>query len=322
MEEENKKNLKEKINAFLSVKRNKIITAAAGGVLLVGIVLAIALPIALSPKEDPETAELNKKLGITPVFDDENKTVTYGLYPQTHVKDTATIEALSALTSTETNGWYKLNEEYYAKRTVEQYNESYMYDDGTKIVHGSEDWFKCEPITWKILNNDNGTYSLLSSTLLEVAIFDTDSNNYKDSEIRSWLTGKFFDSAFNLNSSLLETTEVDNSAETTDSEPNDYACDNTFDKVYLLSYKDYMNENYGFEPQGGVSDTRVCKASDYAMADNCYRYQGYSYYWTRSSSWQGPNKGFFVGHDGEIWRGSVNTTGNCVRPAITIKYAR
>ena len=59
--------------------------------------------------EDEE--DRNKRLGKTPVFDDENGTVTYGLYPQTHVNDGDTIAALNALTTADSNGWYLYNDE-------------------------------------------------------------------------------------------------------------------------------------------------------------------------------------------------------------------
>lgn len=53
--EEKKTTFKEKLIAFWSIKRNKIITASVGVVLIVGIILAIVLPIVL-PIQKPTTS--------------------------------------------------------------------------------------------------------------------------------------------------------------------------------------------------------------------------------------------------------------------------
>ncbi len=51
---ENNNNFKEKFQAFWNVKRNKIATIAGGSVLGVGVVLAIALPIALNDSSNSD----------------------------------------------------------------------------------------------------------------------------------------------------------------------------------------------------------------------------------------------------------------------------
>lgn len=44
--------------------------------------------------------------------------------------------ALNELTTTESNGWYLYEGEYYAKRTACPYSSSYQFDNGTTIVEG------------------------------------------------------------------------------------------------------------------------------------------------------------------------------------------
>ena len=44
--------------------------------------------------------------------------------------------ALNELTTTESNGWYLYEGEYYAKRTAHSYSSSYQFDNGTTIVEG------------------------------------------------------------------------------------------------------------------------------------------------------------------------------------------
>lgn len=276
-----------------------------------------------------EKTEHDKKLGITPVFDKANKTVTYGLYPQTHVNDEDTITALDSLTKAESNNWYLYNDEYYVKKSANPYESTYTFNDGTTIVKKTEYWFKCEPIEWKILTSGDGSYSLVSTVLLDAheyaygKTYDSGSNNYKNSKIRWWLNEDFLNSAFNLDSSLIQTTTVDNSASTTESSKNNYACANTKDKIYLLSYQDYNNTSY-FADQSA----RMCKPTDYALANYCWifngnssyeEYNGNGSYWTRSPSTQYSFCASIVYFTGGLFFINVPYDFFGVRPAITIK---
>ncbi len=371
--EENKKTFKEKLIAFWSVKRNKIITCSLGGVLLVGIVLAIVLPIALahthtfaktwdsdktyhwhdatcghdvvdgkeehtfkeqvvdptfdkagytlhtctvceySYKDNETPAERETKLGIIPVINEEKNTLTYGLYPQTHVSDETVTTALEALTEPEENGWYFYNNEYYTKEAAVPWSDSATFGDGTTIVEGKEYWFKCELIEWNILKSDNGTYSLVSSLLLDTCQYAGYVNNYKNSYVRKSLNEDFLPLAFNLGSSYIQTTLVDNSASTTYSDENPYVCENTEDNVYLLSYKDYNNTSYFAD-----SSTRKCKVTDYALANECNSVDGYGEYWTRSPA-SNAGSANVISVDGDFYEYPTSFTIVCIRPAITIK---
>ena len=51
--------------------------------------------------------------------------------------------ALNELTTTESNGWYLYEGEYYAKRTACRYSYSCQFDNGTTILEGKTYWFKC-----------------------------------------------------------------------------------------------------------------------------------------------------------------------------------
>ncbi len=269
-------------------------------------------------KEDDENEAI--KIGKIPNYLSETNTLTYGLYPQTHVSDTSLISTLNTLTTTESNGWYLYNGSYYTKKTASSYS-SYKFGDGTEIVDGATYWFKCEPIEWKILSSDNGTYSLVSTVLLDAHRYASSSNNYKESEIRSWLNKDFYNAAFSLDSSYIQKTTVDNSASTTDSSSNYYACENTNDKVYLLSYQDYKNTTYFPDVA-----SRYCKLTDYAKANGAYyysrsgsSYNGNGYYLTRSPyRHYDSGDAWLVNVDGSLYGGSVSYSRYGVRPAITI----
>lgn len=283
-----------------------------------------------------------------PAISKDGKTLTYGLYPQHNVNDSVLVSTLNTLTTPEPNGWYLYNDDYYAK--VRATRSGGSFDNGTTVVSRTTYWFKCEPITWNVLSNNNGEYYALSSVLLDAyCYFDYElagyspkgyrikyingknvyvyHNNYEYSDIRAWLNGDFYNSAFALGNSYIKTTNVDNGAATTDANRNKYVCNNTRDKVFLPSYEDYINSNYGFSTSTGQSDTRYCKATDWARArgasytlDSSYLYNGY--YWTRSPYSADSDKASTVNIEGSIvstnWA-YVDNTYCCVRPAITIK---
>ena len=288
--------------------------------------------------------EQAESLGMKPKIDLTANTLTYGLYPQTHVGDTTITTELDKLTTTESNGWYLYNGSYYAKLTAHPYSaDACNFEDGTAFTSDTSYWFKCELITWKILTTTDNEYTLLSNTLLDAHRYnqsytgtksltdyngETDTvyaNNYKYSEIRTWLNTSFYNSAFALNNSYIQTAEVDNSGATTNSSSNTYACNNTNDKVYLPSYQDYRNTSYGFTS----NEARYCKTTDYARVNgakystkSAYLYNGP--YWTRSPYSENSYIAYRVNGDGAFFSGvgnSVSETYVSVRPAITIKVS-
>lgn len=293
----------------------------------------------LSKDDDRYVANLNEQYGITPVV--REKTVIYGLYPQKNVNDSSLVSALDALTTTESNGWYLYNNDYYAKVSASPYNSSCAFDNGTIIVSGTTYWFKCEPITWDVLSDTNGEYYILSSVLLDARCYYDSTgyriidgktvytSNYKYSDIRTWLNNYFYNSAFALNNSYIQVTTVDNSVSTTDTNSNSYACANTEDKVFLPSYQDYINSSYGFSTSEDSTDTRYCRTTDWARArgayssmdDSSYLYNGYGSYWTRSPSSRYSGNVWLVDHNGCLDYSSNIVKFYSIRPAITIKIA-
>lgn len=280
------------------------------------------------------------KYGTRPILSEDGKTITYGLYPQKNVNDSTLVSALNALTTPESNGWYLYNNDYYAKVSATPNSSSYVFDNGTTIVSGTTYWFKCEPITWNVLNNEEGEYYILSSVLLDLHCYYNSSsnriidgktvyaNNYEYSDIRSWLNNDFYNSAFALGNSHIQTTTVDNGAATTDSSSNPYACNNTQDKVFLPSFQDYINSSYGFSTSTEQSDTRYCKTTDWARAKGAKRYAVTlsplynGAYWTRSPRSDIACHVLLVTDAGSCGGGSlVYETNLSVRPAMTIKIA-
>ena len=150
-------------------------------------------------------------------------------------------------------------------------------------------------------------------------------NNWQYSTIRAWLngldvvksddvqendttyTGKgFLQTAFTESArDLIADTTVDNSAASTNpaSDPNlwkngenPYACDNTTEKIFLLSEEEATtgahlkaDEDYGFDEysDSGEGNTRIRVTTDYAKATGAYQdsTEGYGgWWWLRSPS--------------------------------------
>lgn len=288
-------------------------------------------------EEEREQEEL-RRLGAIPTLSDDGKTITYGLYPQKNVNDSSLVFTLNSLTTPESNGWYLYEGDYYAKLSATPDDSTYRFDNGTTISSGITYWFKCEPIIWNFLSNINGEYYIVSSVLLDThCYYNSDSNrtidgqtvypnNYKYSDIREWLNNDFYNSAFALGNSHIQTTMIDNSATTTNSASNRFACVNTEDKVFLPSYKDYINNSYGFLTSSGSVDTKCCRTTDWARARGAYYYTSSgSYngcYWTRSPDSGCSFGAWSVDYNGYLdYSYGVDFANRSVRPGLSIKIA-
>lgn len=258
--------------------------------------------------------------------------VYYGTYPQTVVDDSSLISSLNSLTSTNANGYYEFEGEEYAKVVAHPYRTDYKFINGSTIQSLQTYYFKVEPIKWRVLEEADGTYTLLSEYIIDKQVFYTSSdnrtiggqtiyaNNYEHSTIREWLNNAFYNKAFSsLEKGSILTTLVDNSASTTAYSPNPYFSNNTMDKVYLLSYQEARSSTYGFSSYS--STTAV--TTDYARAvgasmDTTTSY-GNGYWWLRSPSSNISHFAHYVHLDGYFSSSSiVNNSNKGARPAIKI----
>jgi hypothetical protein len=244
--------------------------------------------------------------------------------------------------------------QYGTTSSIDKYGNiqyyTYTYSDGSTINRNVVEWFKVEPIKWRIISeNTDGSYQLYSEYILDATSYcdydyvrkineeDIYRNNYKYSNIRAWLNGYngtdykitdytnkgFYNLAFKDNEKgAIITTEVDNSASTTASLSNKYACENTFDKIYLLSYQDIKNSNYGFTN----NESRYAKLTDFAKAVGAYwttspEYLDNGYYWLRSPDSDYNYIASYVDDGGSVTYttyGVVSKTSDGVRVACNI----
>ena len=164
------------------------------------------------------------------------------------------------------------------------------YQDDNGYATGTVYWFKYEPISWTVLseNTTDGTSLILCDMILDCMEFDYDSlnstpqydNNYSKSSVRKWLNATFLNTAFGADDQAkIVAKTVDNSVISTGHLVNPNVCGNTEDKIFLLSYAEAVNDQYGLE----LSEFRIKKSTAYAKAQGIYcEKNGTSSWWLRS----------------------------------------
>ena len=214
--------------------------------------------------------------------DPEGEYVLFGMYPQTIKSADVTVSDQP----NEDGYYTGSDGALYAQVTIEfdvagyeSVNMLGNFSDGTTPVQDATYYFKLEPLRWRVLSEDpDGTLLIVCDTAVDMQIYqpyytrtnlgdgnyyyatneageiiyDTDgnpvyANNYEYSAIRTWLNAEFYESAFtDQEKEYILTTTVDNSLESTMNEGGQYVCDDTQDKVFLLSLSDVNNTEYGF----------------------------------------------------------------------------
>lgn len=278
---------------------------------------------------DPEV-----HLGTKPIFSESGLSVTYGLFPQTHVADEETIQRLNKLGRSDiaANHYFKLGNFYYAKVEACPFDggDERIFADGTPIVNGTTYWFRCEPIAWDVLSNDEGECFLFSSLGIDTQQYDHHTKSYdgedggyippcsySHSDLRAYLNDAFYKSAFALDDESILLDLVDNSYESTDGRNVWNYSPDTDDKVSLPSYKELRTYDYGFTTNNDATYTREKACTDYARATGSRVRGGHITYWTRSP-WSQNRMDVWVGKVD----GSLDTerpySYNCVCPCIYI----
>jgi len=170
---------------------------------------------------------------------------------------------------------------YYCTESTKASN-SYQDDNGYTL--STVYWFRYDAIKWNILDETNGNVMVWADLGLDAQQYDYDgaySNNYGESTIRAWLNETFYATAFSAaQQEMIVATSVDNSARSTNptnnatyfnNGENTFACDNTNDKVWLLSVQEVTNVDYNFASSTTTYNTvRRKQSTDYAKAQGAY----------------------------------------------------
>lgn len=197
-------------------------------------------------------------------------------------------------------------------------------------------WFKYEPIKWRILTTSGNSAFIMSDIALDFFSMQPDrkseirgdllaaynnspgvpdgtyANNWEYSFIRSWLNETFYNEVFNdLQKEIIKTTRLDNTARSCNPDEypkyygyaenagkNKYAdqCNDTDDKIFLLSLRDVTTTAYGFNKDVLAEDpARNLKASDFAKFHGVSMgntQKDYVTWYTRSPSLAVGNQGY------------------------------
>ncbi len=192
-------------------------------------------------------------------------------------------------------------------------------------------WFRFDPIEWKIVSSQNGEWLLVSNMILDSREFNSSSenvyfdeevkypNNYAKSSIRDWLNSGFYNTAFTeLEKQIIQNSNVSNDIESQGTLYSNirYACEDTRDRVFLLSTEE-LTAYYGNTAPESYNSARLKNLTPYAMiqgADDCY-------WWTRSPYCVGGKRAQVV-FDGTINSYyDVDSTYVGVVPSIKISIA-
>lgn len=145
-----------------------------------------------------------------------------------------------------------------------------------------------------------------------------------------WSDKGFLQSAFTTDAqSLIETTTVDNSAtSTTDSsgkmkQETSYACDDTSDKIFLLSEQKVTTTDYGFDSYDSSDNARIRVTTDFSRANYAYQYttDGYDNWWLRSPSFRSDASAGYVNYYSKadsFTYTNVNNNGEGIVPALCV----
>ena len=286
--------------------------------------------------------------------------LTYGSYPQTRVTDSALLAKLNAQSGSWVSYGYYIRykqsdfmqykdvtldgakyravkfSSYRPYFTSHSSSADYSNQDGNGYSPNTVYWFKYEPVKWRVLDASDGENLLVvSESILDAQAFRntdyygypdyyTDStktyyaNNYAQSDIRAWLNGDFYNTTFSADEkSHIHTTTITNEAGFGYSQ---YNAASTQDKVFLLSYKEVLNADYGFSASTESSSTRYARGSDYAKAQglgvsSSGGYAGNSWWRLRSGA-RSSCRACFVYDDGGVYFDNVHTASFGVRPAF------
>jgi len=310
------------------------------------------------------TWDMSKPVYYTTYEKGDKTYIEFGRYPQHVLEDKRTISDLKKGIADgsllpDATGVYTYNNSLFVKvKATPCQNDAKTYygkfSDGTEVKKDEEYFFVVEPIVWRVMKGDvsdpDSELLLLSESVLTASRFRSElktrefnglpvyASNWEYSDIRTFLNGEFLNMAFMAGElGFVQTTTVDYSVETVNHSSSLYKKfangDSCEDKVFLLSYKDMFNDEYGWTTSKYKEDIRkTAKATDYAKAMGVYASLNRddkksveedefdnAHWWLRSSG-DKEDRAEATTALGSVGMESVKSTYVGVRPAITVKF--
>ncbi len=194
-------------------------------------------------------------------------------------------------------------------RTRVKPNTTYQFDNG--FCPNKTYWFKFEPLRWKILASSPNKALLFCDCIIYSNRFYRSfnekrvlgdaisySNDYELSDVRKWLNEVFLYDAFDEKQrEAILTSDVSNGAASVGKEANRFVCNDTSDKIFLLSYEEATRLFRS------VAERKL-KPTDYAKANGCFTdvSNGNGYWWLRSPH-----------YDDGVYARTVKSDGDCLK---------
>ena len=188
--------------------------------------------------------------------------------------------------------------------------------NGIKYHKKEENYFRYEPIKWRILQRDNTTAFLLSDIILDIQPYhkETEEIFWGESHIRNWLNKNFMEAAFiSQEQQMIEAMKRLNVADNAYGMPENY----TMDKIFLLSEEEISEtsnaQRYGFSKSASSYDkARKSESSQYAKDT--------SWWWIQAVDME---NGVRVGADGWISKNGyyILKYNAGIRPALSLNLS-
>lgn len=288
---------------------------------------------------------LNAKAGTLPTSSNSYNWTSYGYYISGSVQNYMWYIDVTEGSEKYRGVYFTSYRPYW---TTDSSTTDNTYQDDNGYSTGAIYWFQYEPIAWTILKETDGTALLLCDMIIDSQAYQNEyahdsstgeyyntssgvpsgtyANNYEYSTIRKWLNDTFYETAFNeYQQAIILTTTVDNSAASTDYSSNPYACEDTNDKVFLLSHKEAVTAEYGFTTDINSTTTREKQTTAYAQVQGARTYTSTDYagngvWWIRSPSCGSSKSARIVFRCGNLSNpGSVYSSSEGVVPALQIR---
>lgn len=121
------------------------------------------------------------------------------------------------------------------------------------------------PVKWRVLSVNGDDAFIMADTCLDYMKYNNMHADvtWETSDIRKWLNGDFYDNLCDENEKKAVKDTYVNNSDTTEVEHK--SAKDTTDKIYLPSFGDLVNDNYGFPKRSYLATVlRRAKSTDYA----------------------------------------------------------
>lgn len=231
--------------------------------------------------------------------------------------------------------------QYRPNSTISTSGESNSRQDDNGYFINNAYWFKFEPLKWRILDKDAGL--VMSEMLIDSQPYNnliyvtappnyyidesgqTFASNYAASSIRAWLNDDFYNTSFSEDEkTAISKKKINNDGYKTllgETGYEKFDSIETEDNIFLLSYDEIINTEYGFNADAENRDSaRQAVLTDYAKCQGAWANENDTADWILRTSSENSVRVCCVWESGVIYK-NFNDTSNvymCVRPAMTV----